>query len=69
MAKVDFDRAELAKVAETLIASEIDALPFGTIRLDRDGHVILFSELKRGSRDLARTPALVWRFSPILPRA
>lgn len=41
---VNFERADLAKYVETLTAADIDALHFGTVRLDRDGKVTLFSE-------------------------
>ena len=56
MAVVDFDRPDLAKIIETLTVEEIDALPFGTVRLDHEGKVILFSEAEArlsgfGSRD------------------
>ncbi|HZP86875.1 MAG TPA: PAS domain-containing protein [Burkholderiales bacterium] len=39
----DFDTCDLARAVESLEASEIDALPFGVIRLNRDLTVQFFS--------------------------
>lgn len=44
MTVVSFDQPDLARAVETLTAVEIDALPFGAVRLDRDGRVVLYSE-------------------------
>ena len=44
MITVNFDQPDLARVVETLTTLDIDALPFGTVRLDQDGKVVLFSE-------------------------
>lgn len=40
----DFDQPDLARSVEQLSVEQIDALPFGTIRLDTEGRVVLFNE-------------------------
>lgn len=52
-----FDEPELAAAAERLTQAEIDALPFGAIRLDAEGVVRLYSRAEArlsGSADRAR---------------
>jgi photoactive yellow protein len=54
---VDFDNPQLAKAVEALDLEQIDALPFGAIRLDRAGVVRYYSEAERrlsGSGDQKR---------------
>lgn len=51
----DFDAPALARTVEGLTEAEIDALPFGTIRLAEDGHVVMVSQAEvrlsgRGAR-------------------
>ncbi|KQN31975.1 hypothetical protein ASF00_04245 [Sphingomonas sp. Leaf34] len=41
---VRFDQPDLARAVERLEVKEIDVLPFGAIRLDPKGAVVLFSE-------------------------
>jgi photoactive yellow protein len=43
IATIDFDAADLAARAECASAFELDNLPFGVIRLDRDGTVQFYS--------------------------
>lgn len=53
----DFDAPELARAVETLSPQEIDALPFGAIRLNEAGLVTFYSEAERklsGSGDRTR---------------
>ena len=50
-----FDSPELAPAMEALSRSEIDALPYGVVKLDADGHVLLYNEAEallsgRGAR-------------------
>jgi photoactive yellow protein len=41
---IDFDTPHLAAEVEKLSRTEIDALPFGAIRLDRDNRVVFYSK-------------------------
>ncbi len=43
----DFDDPRLAAAVESLSAEQIDALPFGAIRLDNAGKVISFNQAER----------------------
>ena len=43
----DFDAPALARAVEALSQAEIDALPFGAIRLAADGKVAVYSEAER----------------------
>ena len=50
-----FDNPELARAMEALSRSDIDALPYGVVRLDARGRVILYNEAEarlsgRGAR-------------------
>lgn len=54
---MDYADPHLATQAEAMAAEELDALPFGAIRLDRQGKVVFYSQAERqlsGSGDLAR---------------
>jgi photoactive yellow protein len=42
-AEIDFDAADLAARIAQLSPSEIDALPFGVVALDREGRVLFYS--------------------------
>jgi len=44
MATVNFDAPDLARRIEQLSQSELDALPFGVILLDRQGTVLFYSQ-------------------------
>jgi photoactive yellow protein len=44
---VGFDSPRLAEDVEKLSPDQIDALPFGAIRLDRDGNITFFSARER----------------------
>jgi photoactive yellow protein len=57
MATVDFEAPDLAAAVEQLTEQELDHLPFGVIRLDRDGIVMFYSETEgRLSGYAPRTP-------------
>jgi photoactive yellow protein len=43
MATIDFDAPDLAALIESLSQFDIDNLPFGVIRLDREGTVLFYS--------------------------
>ncbi|PPQ37667.1 hypothetical protein CCS01_03270 [Rhodopila globiformis] len=43
----DFDEPLLAKAVERLSPEEVDALPFGAIRLDAEGTVRFYSDAER----------------------
>jgi photoactive yellow protein len=43
----DYDVPDLAKAIERLTEAQIDALPYGAIRLDRDGVVQYYSNAER----------------------
>ena len=58
MTSVEFDQPGLAKVVATLTAEEIDALPFGVVRLDPDGKVILFSEAEARQSGFGSRPRI-----------
>ena len=47
MRGLNVDEPDLAATVETLTADEIDALPFGVVRLDADFNVIFFSAAER----------------------
>lgn len=67
-AQPDYDAPDLARRVEALTAEEIDALPFGTIRVDADGQVCLYSrrEAQLSGRDLRPTVGLNF-FTEIAP--
>jgi photoactive yellow protein len=44
---VEFHDRDLAAIVETLPAASVHALPFGAIRLDREGRVTFYSESER----------------------
>lgn len=39
-----FDRPDVARILEALSAEEIDRLPFGAIKLDRDDRILFYSQ-------------------------
>ncbi|PPQ28700.1 PAS domain-containing protein [Rhodopila globiformis] len=43
----DFHDPALASIVETLPPAVVDALPYGAIRLDREGRVTFYSETER----------------------
>lgn len=50
-----FETPDLAAVVETLSQSDLDTLPFGVVRLDRDGRVVAYNDAEarlsgRGAR-------------------
>src|SRR5690348_14880512 len=45
----DFDNPDLTSVIEILPPASVHALPFGVIRLDREGQVVFYSETERRS--------------------
>jgi photoactive yellow protein len=53
----DFNDPELALTVETLTEEEIDALPFGAIRLDESGVVRFFSRAERRQSGYGERPA------------
>ncbi len=68
MTGADFNDPNLAKVVETLTARELDNLPFGAIRLDRDGRVAVYSEAEARLSGFGPRPRLgLDFFSQIAP--
>ena len=65
----DFDTPELARAVEALSPAEIDALPFGAIRLDTDGRVRYYSgaEARLSGRGSERPVLGLDFFSAIAP--
>ncbi|UEM03901.1 PAS domain-containing protein [Skermanella rosea] len=55
---VDFDMPDLAGVVERLPPSEVDALPFGAIRLDANGEVAFYSAAEARLSGYGARPAL-----------
>jgi photoactive yellow protein len=53
---VDFDAANLAVQLEKLSPAQIDALPFGVIRLDAGFTVVLYSKTEARQSGLGRQP-------------
>ena len=43
----DFDEPRLAEAVEKLSSEQVNALPFGAIRLDADGRVVSYSDAER----------------------
>jgi photoactive yellow protein len=54
----DFDRPDLAQAMEDLTLEQIDALPFGVIRVDRDGRVVLLSRTEAELSGFGKRPAI-----------
>jgi photoactive yellow protein len=68
MTTLDFDQPDLAKAVEALTTDEIDRLPFGTIQLNRDGEVVLYSEAEARQSGYGARPRLgVAFFTHIAP--
>jgi photoactive yellow protein len=64
----DFDEPQLALAVEQLDASVIHALPYGAIRLDRDGRVRFYSDAEaRLSGYGPRQPAGLHFFTQVAP--
>jgi len=53
---IDFDAPDLALRAETATQAELDDLPFGVIRLDRDGVVQFYSETEARQSGYGKLP-------------
>lgn len=53
---VDFDAPDLAEQLERLSEADIDALPFGVIRLDRSFKVLIFSKTEARLSGFGRQP-------------
>ena len=63
-----FDTAHLALAVEQLEAAAVHALPFGAVRLDRDGRVLFFSDTEaRHSGYGARRPEGLHYFTEVAP--
>jgi photoactive yellow protein len=56
MATVNFDAPDLARDLEQLTQSELDALPFGVILLDRDGTVKFYSQTEADQSGYGKLP-------------
>jgi photoactive yellow protein len=54
----DFHAPDLARVVERMVPEAVDALPFGAIRLDRDGHVVFYSRAERELSGIGTRPTL-----------
>jgi len=55
---VDFDQPDLARAMEKLSPEQIDALPFGVIRVDPDGRVALLSRAEAELSGFGKRPAI-----------
>lgn len=55
---LSFDDLELARSVEALSAAAIDTLPFGVIRLDASGKVVLFSATEARLSGYGDRPAI-----------
>ena len=53
----DFSEPELARAVEALVEGEVDALPFGAIRVDEAGIVRFFSRAERRLSGYGERPA------------
>lgn len=58
MTSVLFDDPAAADVLEDLSPAALDALPFGVIRLDADGKVVLFSRTEAQASGYGDRPAI-----------
>lgn len=58
MAAISFSDTDLARRVEALTEDEIDCLPFGAVRLDRDGSVTFYSKTERTQSGYQSRPAL-----------
>lgn len=57
-----FDQPHLARAIESLRPEEIDALPFGTIRLDEAGRVVFYSKAEGRLSGRGDRPVLGYDF-------
>lgn len=55
---IDFDEPNLAGAVERLPPETIDALPFGAIRIDREGRVAFYSKAEAALSGYGDRPAL-----------
>lgn len=67
MNAIAFERADLARAVEALSEAEIDALPFGAIRLDAAGEVSFYSEAERRQSGFRRAAVGRNFFADIAP--
>lgn len=54
----DFNQSDLARTMERLSLEEIDDLPFGVIRVDADGRVVLLSRTEAELSGFGQRPAI-----------
>lgn len=55
---IEFDTPRLAIEVEKLTKAEIDALPFGAIRLDRDNRVVFYSKAEARLSGYGERPSI-----------
>ena len=55
---IDFNTPNLATEVEKLPRTEIDALPFGAIRLDRDNRVVFYSKAEARLSGYGERPSI-----------
>ena len=55
---LDFDRPDLARAVEALSPEQVDALPFGAIRVDPEGRVVLLSRTEAELSGFGQRPAI-----------
>ena len=67
MSTPDFFAMDLAGAVERMSAAEIDALPFGAIRVDAAGEVMLYSAAERALSGYAGKPVGKSFFAEIAP--
>ena len=64
---IEFHDRDLAVVVEALPAASVHALPFGAIRLDREGRVVFYNETERLSSGYDREAPSRSFFTEIAP--
>jgi photoactive yellow protein len=55
---VDFEQPDLAQAMEMMSPEQIDDLPFGVIRVDADGRVVLLSRTEADLSGFGKRPAI-----------
>jgi photoactive yellow protein len=55
---LDFDRPDLARAVEALSPEQVDALPFGAIRVDPEGRVVLLNRTEAELSGFGQRPAI-----------
>ncbi len=55
---LSFEVSDLAAHIERLAPEQLDALPFGAIKLDRDGRVVVYSESERALSGYGTRPTI-----------